>query len=119
MRKIDFTCKKIVLKDLIQCNYNLNESEYAIFSKLINSKKGYSVKELVEKIGKDRTTVQKIVSKLLKRDLLTKKQINLERGFMFLYLAKNKENVISEIENNVNNYFNSVRESLEKWKSKI
>lgn len=118
MRKIDFTCKKISLKDLIQCNYNLNDSEYAIFSQLIKSKRGLSVKELVEKVEKDRTTVQKILSKLLKRNLLMKRQMNLDRGFMFVYFSKNRDEIIKEIELNVESYFQAIKENLDKWKVK-
>lgn len=118
MRKIDFTCKKISLKDLIQCNYNLNESEYAIFSQLIKSKRGLSVKELVEKINKDRTTVQKILTKLINRNLLMKRQMNLDRGFMFVYFSKNRDEIVNEIETNVNSYFLLIKENLNKWKEK-
>ncbi len=116
MRKIDFTCKKVTLKDLVQCNYNLNESEYLIFAEIIKSKKGMSVKELVEKIQKDRTTVQKILTKLLNRQLLVKRQINLDRGFMFVYFSKNKDEIVDEIELNVESYFAKIKESLTKWK---
>lgn len=118
MRKVDFTCKKVTLKDLVQCNYNLNDSEYAIFSELIKSKKGLSVKELVEKIQKDRTTIQKILTKLLKRELVSKRQINLERGFMFVYISKEKDEIVKEMEANIENYFSKINESLEKWKIK-
>ena len=116
MRKIDFTCKKVTLKDLVQCNYNLNDSEYDIFSQLILSKSGLSVKEIVEKVDKDRTTVQKILAKLLKRGLLMKRQVNLDRGFMFVYFSKNKAEIVAEIEKNVESYFLNIKESLEKWK---
>jgi predicted transcriptional regulator len=116
MRKIDFTCRKITLKDLVQCNYNLNDSEYLIFSQLIMSKSGLSVKEIVDKVQKDRTTVQKILTKLLKRNLLMKRQMNLDRGFMFVYFSKNKEEMVKEIEENVEKYFDSIKESLDKWK---
>lgn len=118
MRKIDFTCKKISLKDLIQCNYNLNDSEYAVFSQLIKSKRGLSVKEIVEKVKKDRTTVQKILTKLLKRNLLMKRQMNLDRGFMFVYFSKNRDEIIKEIEVNVESYFQVIKENLDKWKVK-
>lgn len=118
MRKIDFTCKKVTLKDLVQCNYNLNDSEYLIFSQIMISKRGLSVKEIVDKIEKDRTTVQKILTKLLKRGLLMKRQVNLDRGFMFMYFSKNKEEIIKEIEENVESYFNSIKASLDKWRSK-
>lgn len=116
MRKIDFTCRQVTLKDLVQCNYNLNDSEYAIFSQLMQAPKGLSVKELVEKVQKDRTTVQKILTKLLNRKLLMKRQMNLDRGFMFVYFSKNKQEILSEVEANVDSYFNSIKESLKSWK---
>ena len=109
MKKMDFTCKKVTLKDLVQCNYNLNDSEYDIFSQIMMTKNGLSVKEIVEKVQKDRTTVQKILTKLLKRGLLMKRQVNLDRGFMFVYFSKNKEEIIKEIEDNVKNYFDSIK----------
>jgi predicted transcriptional regulator len=119
MKKIDFTCKKVSLKDMIQCNYSLNDSEYAIFAELMKTKKGLSVKEIVERVGKDRTTVQKILSKLLKRGLSMKRQMNLDRGFMFVYFSKNKNEIVSEIETNVESYFLNLKDSLNKWKAKI
>jgi predicted transcriptional regulator len=119
MGKIDFTCKKVSLKELVQCNYSLNDSEYAVFAELIKSKRGLNVKELVEKVGKDRTTVQKILSKLVKRGLLIKRQMNLDRGFMFVYFSKNKVDIIKEIEENINSYFEKVKLELEKWKNKL
>lgn len=118
MRKIDFTCKKVTLKDLVQCNYSLNDSEYVIFSQIMMSKRGLSVKEIVDKVEKDRTTVQKILTKLLKRGLLMKRQVNLDRGFMFVYFSKNKEEIVKEIEDNVKCYFDSIKASLDKWRSK-
>ena len=117
MKKVDFTCKKVTLKELVQCNYNLNESEYLVFAELMGCKSGLSVKEIVEKVEKDRTTVQKILTKLLKRGLLMKRQINLDRGFMFVYFSKNREEIIDEIELNVSAYFQSIKENLDKWKS--
>jgi predicted transcriptional regulator len=81
------------------------------------SKRGLSVKEIVEKVEKDRTTVQKILAKLLKRGLLMKRQVNLDRGFMFVYFSKNKEEMIKEIEENIESYFKSIRTSLDKWKT--
>ncbi len=118
MKKVDFTCKKVALKDLVQCNYNLNDSEYLIFAELMKSKKGLSVKELVEKIEKDRTTVQKILTKLSNRGLVMKRQMNLDRGFMFVYFSKNREDIVKEMEENIESYFNSIKSSLEKWKTK-
>ena len=119
MKKIDLTCRKVSLRDLIQCNYNLNDSEYLIFNEIIKNRSGLSVKQLVEIFGKERTTIQKILSKLVKKNLLTKRQVNLERGFMFLYISKNKKDLVKEIEVNLISYLNSMKESLEKWKNNL
>ena len=119
MRKIDFTCKKVTLSDMVQCNYDLNDSEFDIFLALMESPRGLSVKEIVERVNKDRTTVQKILTKLLKRNLVMKRQMNLDRGFMFVYFSKNKKDIIEEIEHNVDEYFRSLKESLNRWKESL
>jgi len=48
-----------------------------------------------------------------------KRQMNLERGFMFVYFSKNNKEIIEEIEVNVNSYFSGLKESLENWKQKF
>lgn len=117
MGKLDFRCKRVTLQDLVQCNYNLNDSEYLIFSQMMKSSGGLSVKEIVDKVQKDRTTVQKILSKLLKMGLLMKRQVNLDRGFMFVYFSKNKSEIINDIDVNVKDYFELIKKSLDEWKS--
>jgi len=116
MGKLDFRCKRVTLQDLVQCNYNLNDSEYLIFSQMMKSSGGLSVKEIVDKVQKDRTTVQKILSKLLKMGLLMKRQVNLDRGFMFVYFSKNKGEIIEDIDKNVKEYFELIKKSLDEWK---
>lgn len=46
-----------------------------------------------------------------------KRQINLDRGFMFVYFSKNKNEIVKEIEANVESYFKTLKESLNKWKN--
>jgi predicted transcriptional regulator len=48
-----------------------------------------------------------------------KRQMNLERGFMFVYFSKNKNEIIEDVERNVEIYFNNLKDSLEKWKQKV
>ena len=94
-----------------------NDSEYIVFFNLINSKAGLSVKDLVEKSKKDRTTVQKILSNLLRRELLMKRQINRERGYMCVYFSKNKKEILDEIEKNVESYFEKIKSSFQNLRS--
>ncbi len=117
MKRIDFTCKKITIKDIIQCNYNINDREYEVFKEIMKKRKGgVSVKELSNKLEKQRTTIQKILFKLLNKNLIKKKQINLDRGYMYVYFPVEKEKIIEEVENNIENYYNSLKKSISKWK---
>ncbi len=95
----------------------LNKTESIILIALTEEKKGLSVKELVGVTQKDRTTVQKILIKLSKQDLVMKRQINLDRGFMFVYFSIDLENILDTIENNLQqklNIFRSQRSLLNK-----
>lgn len=116
MRKIDFTCKKVTVKDIVQCNYNLNDTEYEVLKTVLKTKKGLSVEKISNKLGKQRTTIQKVIFKLLNLGLITKKQVNLERGYMYIYFPKEKEKIINEIEDNIENYYASLKKTLNKWK---
>jgi len=116
MRKIDFSCRKLTIKDIITCNYSLSSSEYDVLNEIMKHKKGTSIKDLIKRLEKQRTTIQKIISKLIQKDLIKRRQLNLDRGYMYIYLAKNKEEIVKEIEKNVNSYFESLKKSLERWK---
>ena len=37
---------------------------------------------------------------------------------MFVYFSKNREDNVKEMEENIESYFNSIKSSLEKWKTK-
>lgn len=85
---------------LIRKLYKLNPTEYRVFMTLIESigRTPLSVKELIGKIGsKDRTTIQKSLTSLLRRDLIDKEQVNLDRGFMFVYSSMPKSQLIRDL----------------------
>ena len=44
--------------------------------------------------------------------------MNLERRFMFVYFSKNRDEIFNEIEHNVEEYFKTIKKSLEAWKNK-
>lgn len=114
--KLNLSCKKINIKDLLMCNYNLSKTEYEVLNILLKKNKGTSVKELSKKLDKQRSTIQKIVLSLLEKKIITKKQINLDRGYMYVYYTKEKENMISEIEENIKKFTDNLLQTLDKWK---
>lgn len=70
---------KIEREELLSHLFGLTKTEAkAYFSALGEST--VNVKELSDKLGKDRTTTQRIVSKLLENELMSRQKINLKLG---------------------------------------
>lgn len=65
-------------------------TELMIMITLARAKKPMPVLDICAKIDRDRTTVQKTLTKLEKRGITDKRQMNLDRGFMFCWFLKIK-----------------------------
>ncbi len=103
------------IKDLMKCNYTISETDFLVIDNLLKNEKGLSVIDLVKIINRDRTTIQKVMIKLLEKELCYKRQINLDRGFMFIYFAKDKIKLISEIEKSLDSQFKELKNKLKNW----
>ncbi len=102
---LTFACKKIRIEDIIRCSFELNKTEYKTLFFLINNSKKYTVSSIANKMGLNRTTVQKTTKKLLEKKLINKIQINLDKGgYEFYYNMKNKEE-----------FKEGIKEILNKW----
>lgn len=75
----------------------INRTEALVLVEL-EKKKGLSVKEILEALNKDRTTVQKILLRLKKIGYVEKRQMNLTRGFMYVYYLVDKRVLEEKIE---------------------
>lgn len=117
--KINFSCEKVDFKDIIKCNYGLNETQYLVFELLLKSNKGLSVKDIIEYTKKDRTTIQKILIKLYQDKIVFKRQMNLDRGFMFVYFLNDRNKLIDEIEENINSYYTKLKDKLNQFRGDI
>lgn len=93
---MDFGCKRIDGSELIKCTFGLNKTEHKIFAFLLKSRACLPANDLGKKLELDRTTIQKSMKKLLEKNIVEKKQKNLDSGgYVFYYCIKNKK-VIKE-----------------------
>lgn len=110
----DFACKKISKEDLVKCSFGLNKTEYKIFSFLISKERNYTAKEIGDKITLDRTTVQKGLSTLTSKELVQKRQVNLEKGsYTFKYSIENKEKIKQRIKKIIREWAKSAEQSID------
>lgn len=85
----------IMVKDA----YKLTGKSSVLVSYLLLNKKvkNFSVKQMTNIFGKDRTTIQKYVNDLMKQNLLKRQQINLDRGFKYVYTLVDRKVILKQI----------------------
>ena len=105
---MDFACKTIDFKDLLMCSFSLNKTEYNLLLFLLEQDESLDVSAIGERLGKDRTTMQKAMKKLVLQDLVGKHQVNLDHGgYVFVYKLKNKELLKQKMSSIVNGWYSS------------
>ena len=90
------------MKQILKEIYNLSDTEVKIIFAMIEGEdEYYSVKELAKELDKNRTTIQKYLKNLNRLDLVTFRQVNKERGFMYVYKMSNEKNLIESIKERI------------------
>lgn len=72
-------------------------SEFAVLSYLYNKKNSVNVQELSDKILLSNSTTAYTIDKLIKRELVDKKENSLDKRFVEIYLTKLGKKAIEEI----------------------
>lgn len=113
---MDFACKTIDFKDLVRCSFSLNKTEYGLLMFLLEQNDSLDVSSIGELLGKDRTTMQKAMKKLVSQDLVEKHQVNLEHGgYTFVYKLKNKELLKQKMLSIVDGWYSKVQNRIKEW----
>lgn len=97
-------------ENLIMNYLKLNKTESLVFVYLLKQEENIDVVNIKNYLNKERTTIQKILFKLVKRNLIYKRQLNLSSGFKFIYGVVDKERLKDCIkEDLLNTYNNSIK----------
>lgn len=102
-------------EDLLCCAFGLRDSEITVYLYLIDSPK--TVEEIAVVVDKDRSTVQRVLNRLYKKDLVERRTQSIERGgYYYEYVAKSTEKVREEILAQLDDWYESTRKYLlESW----
>ena len=102
-------------EDLLCCAFGLRDSEIAVYLYLVEGPK--TVEEIAVVVEKDRSTVQRVLNRLHKKDLVERKTQSIERGgYYYEYLAKSTDRVRKEILAQLDDWYEETRRFLlESW----
>ena len=101
--------------DLLCCAFGLRNSEIDTYFSLISGPK--TVEQISELIEKDRSTVQRVLNKLHKKNLVERTTHYIERGgYFYEYSAKSTEEVRKEILAQLDEWYEATKSFLlESW----
>jgi predicted transcriptional regulator len=113
---IDFACKRFNIKEIVKCSLGLSRAEYTVLDFLMNSKDALTTEEISKKTNLELSTVQRSVKKLHQKNVLKRRQNNLEGGgYVFIYSIENKSEMRKIILNIVHNWTKKVESELNNW----
>lgn len=97
--------------DLLCCAFGLRSSELDVFFSLVSGPK--TVETISERIGKDRSTVQRVLNKLHSKGLVKRDTRNIQRGgYFYEYSAEDTDIVRDQILAQLEDWYKATRSFL-------
>ncbi|TXT57711.1 MAG: hypothetical protein BAJATHORv1_10415 [Candidatus Thorarchaeota archaeon] len=97
--------------DLLCCAYDLKSTELDAYFALLSGPK--TVEVIAERIGRDRSTVQRFIVRLCRKGLVHREEKYLERGGRYyIYHAVSSEEVRDEILQKLKDFYEKTRDFL-------
>ncbi len=97
--------------DLLCCAFGLRSTEIDAYFALISGPK--TVKEIASRIGRDRSTVQRVIQKLVNKGLIESEERTFDRGgFYHVYRAISPDEVREEILTRLERWYEETRRFL-------
>lgn len=81
----------MVFDRILKSHLGLNKSQLDVYLVFFHSKKELDIQEVMKILKKDRTTLQRTINQFLEKGILEFKQVNLHKGFKYVYRMRNQE----------------------------
>ena len=104
------------MEEIVRCSFDINRTEYFILLFLLRKNSEFTVSEIAKFLNRERTTVQKAIKRMVKKDLVFRRQVNLEQGgYMYYYSVKNKKKIKKQILDLIDSWSESAKKAVKRW----
>ncbi|HEC76774.1 MAG TPA: ArsR family transcriptional regulator [Thermoplasmatales archaeon] len=105
--------------DIFKCLFNIGNNELEIYKKMIDEE--YRVDELGKIIGKDRSTVQRILQKLIECGIVKRyrKTIKEGGGYYYVYKSLSPEELKNWINKCIEKWYSEMKEAVKNFEEFI
>jgi predicted transcriptional regulator len=112
--QLSFMCRMVTVEQLLKCSLGLSRSEIRLLKAL--PLKELDARSIATLMRKDRTSVQRALSKLHRKGLVHRRQVNKgEGGYFFLYKPVPKQVMKERIYANFKGFTKAVEDAIERW----
>ncbi len=112
----EYLCRRFDYESIIKCTFSLSDSELKVFLTLMKCESEECVNIIADKLNRDRSTIQKIILKLVEKNLVEKKKSNLEEGgYIFYYSPKSKSEIKKQMLQSIEVWHSNVKKEILKW----
>ena len=115
---IDFACKEFRLDDIIKCSLGMTKAEFKLVKMFLSTQKEwFTTQEISRELKLDLSTVQRCVKSLHEKDLIIRRQENLDSGgYAFRYQLKKREELRQRIKDTISRWVSRVNDELDRWR---
>ncbi len=116
MAMINFACKEFRLEEVVKCALALTKADYKLLDYMMKQKQWFTTEELAKTLKLNLSTIQRSVKKLYEKEILERKQNNLDGGgYLFVYNIRDQKAVRDIIMNIVESWKEKVEKELQHW----
>ncbi|NIA03866.1 MAG: helix-turn-helix domain-containing protein [Nitrospiraceae bacterium] len=102
--------------ELFTCSFNISKSEYLVLKNLLRCNREKTIVEISTSLKKERSTVQKSIQTLMKRGLVRRRQLNLDRGgYKYYYSTIDKKELKEKMHKIVDSWVKGVKNSIDEF----
>jgi len=113
---LNFVCKIITLEQILKCSFGLNKTEIVILKHLLDIKEEETIEDIITSVKKDRTTIQRSVKRLFEKELIKRRQINLDKGgYVYVYSYRPKAELKEKVSKIFEQFKEMVGNEVQKW----
>ncbi|WP_066874094.1 MarR family winged helix-turn-helix transcriptional regulator [Clostridium mediterraneense] len=116
-RKVKKFYKKFIDNEMKK--FDLSQNEIEIITYLNRNPEKNTAKDIVEYLGISKGMISRNIDILLSKGIIEPKKDNIDKRIIRLYITKESEELINEIEESIFNFLGSLLENIEEEKFKI
>lgn len=116
-RKVKKFYKKFIDNEMKK--FDLSQNEIEIITYLNRNPEKNTAKDIVEYLGLSKGMISRNIDILLSKGIIEPKKDNVDKRIIRLYITKESEELINEIEESIFNFLGSLLENIEEEKFEI